>query len=144
MPVIHLTTPAGTFTNERRDELAEQLTTIVLTREGLPLIDFVRSTAWIYMHELSPAHVYHGGQSDGSPVTTVEVNAFDGGLDDTAKQGIINDFTDAITRAAEFPDSRSAPIYVIFRDIRPTDWGVFGTTITLNALHHPSPDAPPI
>ncbi|OLT53284.1 hypothetical protein BJF89_17680 [Corynebacterium sp. CNJ-954] len=144
MPIIHITAPAGTFNNHTRDELAEQLTTIALTHEGLPLTAFVRSTVWIYMHDLTPTHVYHGGQTARASVTTVEVNAFAGGLDDMAKEHIISDFTHAIKHAANMPDDAPAPVYILFRDIQPTNGGVFGSTISLDELRHPDPDARPI
>jgi phenylpyruvate tautomerase PptA (4-oxalocrotonate tautomerase family) len=144
MPLIHVTAPTGTFTDVARDRLADDLTTISLTHEGLPQTPFVRSTVWIYFHEPEPTRVYHGGRPGGTPVITVEINAFRGGLDAPAKQAIIHDVTVTIVRAAGLPLLAPAPVYVVFRHVDADDWGVFGSTTTLAELRNPDPDAPPL
>ncbi len=84
MPSIHVHSPAGTFSDAARDALAEELTVIALESEKLPMTPFVKSTAWIYFHELPPGHVYHGGKPGGTKVVSLEVNSFKGGLDEAA------------------------------------------------------------
>ena len=93
MPLIYLNCPANTFTNEAKSELANEITTIALKIEGLPNTPFVRSTVWIYINEYPAANVFHGGLSVGAKVISMEVNAFKGGLDRSAKRNLIEHFT---------------------------------------------------
>ncbi|WP_235036054.1 hypothetical protein [Curtobacterium sp. 18060] len=116
MPLIHISAPADVFHDRARDQLADDLTTLALTHEGLPLTPFVRSTTWIYFHEPASTHVYHGGSPGGTSVITVEISAFQGGLDRVKKRAIIRDTTDIVSHAAGFPADVPAPVYVIFRD----------------------------
>lgn len=144
MPLIHFRCPAGTFSRPTRDVLAEELTDIALDCEKLPATDFVKSTAWIYFHELPAENVYHGGKPGGAKVISLEVNAFEGGLDDAAKQAFIERFTAAIRKHTGIAPNAVAPIYILFRDVPASNWGVFGNRITLDELRAPDPAAKPV
>lgn len=85
MPLIHVHYPAGSLTTVARDALADELTSVALDCENLPATPFVKSTCWIYFHELPSDHVYHGGKSGGTQVISLEVNAFEGGLGPNGK-----------------------------------------------------------
>lgn len=144
MPLIHVTLPAGLLSDDARNALAEELTAIGLDCEGLTATPFVRSTAWVYFIEAPATHVYHGGRPGGRGVITVESNVFEGGLDVAAKRALFARYTAAVRRHARIPDGEVAPVYVIVREVRPEDWGVFSATTTLDDLRHPAPDAEPI
>ena len=144
MPLIHVRCPAGVLTDAARDALAEDLTAIGLECEGLTPTPFVRSTAWVFFYEAPATHVYHGGQPSGRAIISLETNVFEGGLDAAAKRSLFRRYTEAVRRHAAMPDDGIAPVYVIVRDVRPEDWGVFGTTIGLDDLRHPHPTASPI
>jgi phenylpyruvate tautomerase PptA (4-oxalocrotonate tautomerase family) len=144
MPLIHVHAPSGTFSPAARDLLAEELTVIALESEGLPMAPFVKSTTWIYFHELPPAAVYHGGQPGGTKVISVEINAFEGGLDTPAKLSLYKRFTDAIRRHAGIPEDTRAPVYIVFREVTPINWGVFGGTTRIEELRVAHPDEAPI
>jgi phenylpyruvate tautomerase PptA (4-oxalocrotonate tautomerase family) len=117
--------------------MAEELTTLALQVERLPDTASVRSTCWLYMHEYPVASVYHGGVPSVSNVISLEVNVFEGGLDNMAKQLLIKHFTACIQKHAQIRPDGFAPVYIIIRDVPETNWGVFGTTITLKDLHQP-------
>ncbi len=89
MPLIHVSAPTGMFSNAARDLLAEELTVIALESEKLPMAPFDKSTTWIYFHELPPGLIYHGGKPGGTQVISVEINAFEGGLDQAAKLSLL-------------------------------------------------------
>jgi phenylpyruvate tautomerase PptA (4-oxalocrotonate tautomerase family) len=144
MPLIHVICPIGTFLKSARDALAEELTEIALDCEQLPATSFVKSTLWITFDELPSENVYHGGKPGGTKVIAVEVNAFEGGLDDAAKQGLIERFTAAIRKHAGIAQDAVAPVYILFRDVQASDWGVFGRRITLDDIRTPDPAAKPI
>lgn len=144
MPKIFVTCPEGAFSREARDELAGRMTDIALECEELPGTPFVRSTVWIYFRELAAGYVYHGGAPGGTHVVSVEVNAFEGGLDASGKTQLIERFTDAIGTAAGMPPDGRVPAYIVIRDVPAANWGVFGRTVTLDELRNPDPDVQPI
>jgi phenylpyruvate tautomerase PptA (4-oxalocrotonate tautomerase family) len=65
MPLIHVYYPTGALSLPARDALADELTNVALDCEKLPTSPFVKSTTWIYFHELPSEHVYHGGKPRG-------------------------------------------------------------------------------
>ncbi|HDS9666980.1 tautomerase family protein [Klebsiella pneumoniae] len=145
MPLIYVNAPQNTFTDDQRDCLAEELTTIALDSEHLPSTPFVRSTTWIYFNEIPAARVYNGGKSEGTKIIALEVNAFEGGLNDQDKKSLIKRFTDAIKKYSVHSDKGDAtPVYIILRDVKDTNWGVFGDRITLDDLRNPPVDATPV
>ncbi|MDF7815150.1 tautomerase family protein [Hymenobacter sp. YC55] len=137
MPLLYLHCPENTFSAAAKEALADELTTIALATEQLPDTPFVRSTVWLYIHEYPAATVYHGGKSAGTRVISLEVNAFAGGHDNASKQALIQQFTEAFRHHAGLTDADRVPVYILFRDVPESNWGVFGTTITLHDLHHP-------
>jgi phenylpyruvate tautomerase PptA (4-oxalocrotonate tautomerase family) len=144
MPLIYLHCPEDTFSATARNEMAEELTSLALQVEGLPDTPFVRSTCWIYMHEYAAASVYHGGNPSTTKVISLEVNVFEGGLDNLARQLLIERFTACIRKHAGIVPNERTPVYIIIRDVPETNWGVFGKTIRLKDLHQPPVDAKPI
>jgi len=144
MPLIYVSCPENTFSAAAKDALAEELTSLALAIEQLPDTPFVRSTVWIYLHEYPAATVYHGGKSAGTKVISLEVNAFQGGHTISSKKELIERFTEAIRQHAGVATAALVPVYIIFRDVPESDWGVFGATTTLGDLHNPPADAPAI
>lgn len=104
----------------------------------------MRSTTWIYVNEYKPRLVYHGGRSAGTRVVSLELNAFEGGLDDTAKATLIAGITKLVRKYAGIRKADLVPVYVVFRDLPPSHFGVFGQTVTLDELRNPPADAPPV
>ncbi len=141
MPKIYLNCPIESFSAPAKNDLAEELTTIALSVENLPDTPFVRSTVWIYINEYPAANVYHGGVPFGTKVISLEVNTFEGGLDKTAKQLLIEKFTTSIRKNAGIKPDELAPVYIVIREVSESNWGVFGKTITLAELRNPPADA---
>ena len=144
MPLIYVNCPENTFSAAARAALADELTTIALATEHLPDTPYGRSKVWLYFHEYPAAAVYHGGQPAGTKVISLEVNAFQGGHDAASKQELIRQFTRAIGQHAGLAATDRVPVYLLFRDVPTTDWGVFGETMTLHDLQHPPTDAVPV
>lgn len=144
MPLIYVNYAAGTLSPAARDALAEELTDVALECERLPTTPFVKSTVWVYFNELPSDRIYHGGKPGGTQVISLEVNALEGGHDETSKQLLFKRFTQVIRKHAEIPQEAIAPIYIVLRDVPATNWGVFGGTITLEELYNPDPNAKPI
>ena len=65
----------------------------------------------------------------GTNVISLEINAFQGGHTAAYKQVLIQEFTEAIRRHAGIAQGALVPVYILFRDVPESDWGVFGATI---------------
>ena len=142
MPLIYLNYPVNTLSLEARDKLAEELTIIGLDCENLPATPFIRSTVWLYFNEFPSSHVYHNGRPGGTPVISLEVNVFAGGLDESAKRMLFERFTRAIRQHTDLTIGAGAPVYIVVRDVPPANFGVSGGTTTLDALRHSDPGTP--
>ncbi len=126
MPLIFLHYPRGTFSEAALNAMADQVTTIALRCEKLPNKPFVRSTVWIYDNELPAASVFVAGQPRGvgaadTNVISMEIKVFAGGLDDGAKQDLIEQVTDAVKLHAGLEAGKRAPIYIILTEIDPAN-----------------------
>lgn len=146
MPLIYLNCPQDTFDQPDKNKLADELTTIALQIEQLPNTPFVRSTCWIFFNEIKANNIYKGGEAiiSDDKIISMEVNVFKGGLDTIQKGRLIEEFTACIRRYLSIPDDKVTTLYIIIKDIREEDWGVFGSRITLHDLKNPPEDATPI
>lgn len=140
MPLIHIYCPKSTFETPAKNAMLEELTTIALKIEGLPDNDFVRSTAWTYIHEIEVANCFKAGKPYNANGVLVEVNVFKGGLDFDRKGLLIDKFTQIIKGKI----STKVPIYVLIRENETQDWGILGKRITMDNLFNPQPDALPL
>jgi phenylpyruvate tautomerase PptA (4-oxalocrotonate tautomerase family) len=82
--------------------------------------------------------------SAGTKVISLEVNAFEGGLDRLAKQLLIERFKTSFQKHAGLKPDKLAPVYIVIRDVPGSNWGVFGKTLALEDLRNPPADAKPI
>jgi len=144
LPKIHLHYPEGAFNATTLNSLAEELTSIGLECERLPDTPFVRSTVWIYAREYASNRVFVGGAPGRTQVISIEVNVFEGGLSDAAKQVLIERFTAAVGKHTGLSSGERCPVYVLIRESSPSNWGIFGDRITLDQLRHPAVDALPV
>jgi phenylpyruvate tautomerase PptA (4-oxalocrotonate tautomerase family) len=144
MPLIYITSPSGTFPDGVRDALAEELTVTALEAEKLPTTGFDKSTTWIYFVDVPPTKVFHGGQPSGTRVVSVEVNCFQGGLNQEAKDQLYKQFTNAIAKHAGFDPGERVPVYVVLREVDPRNWGVFGGRTSIEELRVAHPELAPI
>ncbi len=144
MPKIYLHYPEHAFSDEALTSLADELTTISLECENLPNTPFVRSTVWIYANEYPTQRIFVGGAPSGPRVISLEVNVFEGGLEDAAKGTLIERFTESVARHACMHAGKRRLVYVLIKESKASNWGIFGERITLDALRHPPADALPI
>lgn len=140
MPLTYIHCPSGIFDNEAKNAMVAELTTIALKIEGLPDNDFVRSTAWTYIHEYDQTNCFKGGKPLNANGITVEINVFKGGLDFQRKGILISGFTEIIQRFTP----TSTPVYILIRENETEDCGVLGNRITLDELFNPAEGAKPI
>jgi phenylpyruvate tautomerase PptA (4-oxalocrotonate tautomerase family) len=144
MPLIHVHSPVGTFSDAARDALAEELTVTVRELEKLPMAQYNKSTTWVYFHDVPPSHVYHGGKPGGTNIIALEVNYFEGGLDEAAKRMLYQRFTQSIGKYGGMSGEARVPAYILLREMAPVNWGVFGATTKIEELRVPRPDEAPL
>ena len=144
MPKIYMHYPSGAFSNAALQLLAEELTTAGLECEHLPNTPFVRSTVWIYMNEYQQDLVFVAGRPSQTPVISLEVNVFEGGLNDDAKGQVVKRFTALVAKHLGLADGHRCPAYVLIRESKASNWGVFGNRITLESLRNPPADTVPV
>jgi phenylpyruvate tautomerase PptA (4-oxalocrotonate tautomerase family) len=144
MPKVFISYPAGTFSEDALDALAEEITTTGLECEKLPDTPYVRSNIWVYANEYAAERVYHGGKPLGTKVISLEVNCVQGALDADSRKELIVRFTSVVGKHAGIPPQERVPVYIVIRDVPPPSWGMFGKPITLEGLRNPPMDAKPV
>jgi hypothetical protein len=73
MPKLIMHSPAGTFDEVDRQQIAEALTALGLDCEALPPSPMVCSTVWTYFAEYSSDSVFMGGAAAYLPVVTLQI-----------------------------------------------------------------------
>lgn len=144
MPKIFINYPAGAFSQDALDSLANELTSVGLECEKLSDTPFVRSNIWIYAQEYETSKVYHSGMHGGTKVISIEVNCLEGALDADAKKDMIARFTVAVGKHAGLPTRERVPVFVLIRDVPSANWGMFGRPVTLDTVRNPLSGAEPV
>ncbi|MFB4304341.1 4-oxalocrotonate tautomerase family protein [Actinomadura sp. NTSP31] len=134
MPMIDLTLPSGTLTDDAKAELMQDLTGILLRWEGAdPGNKAAESIAWTFVHE--PALVTVAGRPAAEPRYRVEVGVPQATLDDDAKAGLVAEVTEQVLRA-EDAGRKPAPadrlrVWVIVNEVADGNWGGAGRIFRL-------------
>lgn len=136
MPVMDVTFPAGVLDTEQKDELADELTAILLRAERAPDTQFFRDVTWVYFHELPAAHVYTAGKPVEADQARfrVEVITPEGALSDRRRAEAVENMTAAVKRIAGIPDEESLRVFVMCREIAEGSWGAAGAIVQFQAL----------
>lgn len=134
MPMIDLTLPSGTLSDDSKAELMETLTRTLLKWEGAePGNEAAESIAWTFLHE--PDLVTVAGRPARRPRYRVVVGVPQATLDDDAKAGLVAEVTEQVLRAER--DGRDpAPedgfrVWVIVNEIPDGNWGGAGRVFRL-------------
>ncbi|WP_329084293.1 MULTISPECIES: tautomerase family protein [unclassified Streptosporangium] len=134
MPMIDLTMPSGTLTDDGKAELMETLTRTLLKWEGAePGNKAAESIAWTFLHE--PSLVTVAGRPVRQPHYRVVLGVPQATLDDDAKAGLVAEVTERILRA-EKNGRDPAPedgfrVWVIVNEITDGNWGGAGRIFRL-------------
>lgn len=134
MPMIDLTVPRGTLSDEAMTELMATLTRTLLKWEGAaPGNKAAESIAWTFLHE--PTLVTVAGQPAQQPRYRVVVGVPQATLDDDAKQGLVAEVTEQVLRAEKEgrdPGPTDAfRVWVIVNEIADGNWGGAGRIFRL-------------
>jgi phenylpyruvate tautomerase PptA (4-oxalocrotonate tautomerase family) len=134
MPLIDLTCPAGTFTDEARTALANDLTTALLRAERAPDTEFFRSITWAYVHELPEGMVLVGGQPVTQPMFRVEATVPQGALSERRKAEFVSEATRAVLDAAGLGESDGLRVWVLVYEVPEGNWGAAGDVVHFEQL----------
>ena len=144
MPLMFVNYPEGTFTQEAIDKLGMQFTEFGREAEKIPKTEYLFSTTFVYFRPYPKELVFHGGKSGGTNVVSIELSAYEGGIDAAAKKKLIENMTKAVGEASGLSKDDLHPVYVLTHDISAINWGFFGKTITLEDLLAEPADRPPV
>ena len=133
MPKMFVHTPKGTLSVDARAAAAAELTDLGMSCERLADTDKVRQGVWVFFSEHDAHSAFSGGAVAVGPLMVVVVYALQGGLDEASKTRLINETTAILGRHAGLGDA-PAPVYVVIRETPETDWGMYGSQVSLGAL----------
>ncbi|MGW3567119.1 tautomerase family protein [Streptomyces sp. NPDC000941] len=127
MPMIRLTAPPGSLTEEGRKSVQRELAAVLLRWEGAPDTAFFRAQAWSYLVELPD-----GAQTtaeDDVPRFLVEVTVPQGALSERRKAGLIEDATKTVLDAAGLSPADALRVWVLVHEQPDGTWGAGGSVI---------------
>ena len=133
MPMIRLTVPPGSLTEEGRKTVQRELAAVLLRWEGAPDTAFFRAQAWSYLVELP-----EGAQTtaeDDAPRFLVEVTVPQGALSERRKAGLVEDATRTVLAAAGLSQAADAlRVWVLVHDQPDGTWGAGGSVVRYTDL----------
>jgi phenylpyruvate tautomerase PptA (4-oxalocrotonate tautomerase family) len=134
MPMIDLTLPRGTLSDDAKAKLMETLTRTLLKWEGAqPGNKAAESIAWTFVHE--PTLVTAAGHPARRPRYRVVLGVPQATLDNDAKEGLVGEVTEQVLRAEKdgrdpAPEDASR-VWVIINEITDGNWGGGGRIFRL-------------
>lgn len=132
MPMIRLTVPSGSLTEEGRRTVQRELAAVLLRWEGAPDTEFFRAQAWSYLVELP-----EGAQTtaeDDAPRFLVEVTVPQGALSERRKAGLVDEATQTVLDAAGLDRADALRVWVLIHEQADGTWGAGGSVIRYSDL----------
>ncbi|QIZ01707.1 4-oxalocrotonate tautomerase family protein [Streptomyces sp. S1D4-11] len=127
MPMIRLTVPAGSLTEEGRESVRSDLAAVLLRWEGAPDTAFFRAQAWSYLVELP-----EGAQTtaeDDEPRFLVDVTVPQGALSERRKAGLVEEATRTVLEAAGLSRAEALRVWVLVHEQPDGTWGAGGSVV---------------
>ncbi|MFE3193009.1 4-oxalocrotonate tautomerase family protein [Nocardia sp. NPDC059240] len=132
MPMIHLTLPAGTLSEQARAELSKTLPTTLLKWEGAPDNAFFRAQAWCRIEEVTDGGFAALG--DDLPRFRVDVTVPEGALSDRRKAGLVAEVTENVLTAAGLGQADALRVWVLINEQAEGTWGAAGGIVNFKEL----------
>ncbi|MFF3663698.1 tautomerase family protein [Streptomyces olivochromogenes] len=127
MPMIRLTVPPASLTEEGRETIQRDLAAVLLRWEGALDTSFFRAQAWSYLVELP-----EGAQTtaeDDEPRFLVDVTVPQGALSERRKAGLVEDATKTVLAAAGLAPDDALRVWVLVHEQPEGTWGAGGSVI---------------
>ena len=135
MPIFELTYPEGAIARDTREDLVEELTTVLLRAERAPDTEFFRNITWSYVHELPEGRVNAAGRPVAEPTFKLEVTTPEGALSDRRREELVREATRAIREATGIAEEEALTrIWVINHEVTEGRWGAGGQVIKFQQL----------
>jgi phenylpyruvate tautomerase PptA (4-oxalocrotonate tautomerase family) len=134
MPMIDLTYPKGSISEDARADLLEELATKLLAAEKAPDTDFFRSITWVYANEVDPESLAVGGRPGGEPRFRVQITVPEGALSDRRKGILVDAVNQAVLKAAGLAESEGLRVWTLIRDVPDGNWGAAGEQVRYQQL----------
>jgi phenylpyruvate tautomerase PptA (4-oxalocrotonate tautomerase family) len=135
MPIFELTYPQGALSPETREDLVEELTTVLLRAERAPDTEFFRNITWSYVHELPDGAVNAAGRPISAPTFRVDVTTPEGALSDRRREELVAGATRAIREAAGIAEEEALTrVWVLMHEVAEGSWGAGGQVIKFKQL----------
>ncbi|RZB17493.1 4-oxalocrotonate tautomerase [Streptomyces sp. F001] len=127
MPMIRLTAPTGSLTEQGRTTIQRDLAAVLLRWEGAPDTAFFRAQAWSYLVEL-PESAQTTAEDD-APRFLVEVTVPQGALSERRKAGLVEDATKTVLAAAGLTADDALRVWVLVHEQPDGTWGAGGSVV---------------
>ncbi|MGW7694437.1 tautomerase family protein [Streptomyces asiaticus] len=127
MPMIRLTVPTGSLTDQGRTTIQRDLAAVLLRWEGAPGTAFFRAQAWSYLVEL-PAGAQTTAEDDASRFL-VEVTVPQGALSERRKAALVEDATKTVLAAAGLSSQDALRVWVLVHEQPDGTWGAGGSVV---------------
>ena len=134
MPIMDVTYPQGALTDDAREELVEDLTTVLLRAERAPDTDFFRNVTWVYLHELPQDAVRSAGKPVPAPTFRVDVTTPEGALSDRRRKELVGEATRVVREHAGIPEEEALRVWVLCHEVAEGSWGAGGHVVEFQAL----------
>ena len=131
MPIMDVTYPEGALSADARDELVEELTTVLLRAERAPDTEFFRSVTWVFVHELPATHVYTAARPAEAPIFRIDTTTPQGALSDRRREELV---VAAVRRIADVPEDELLRVFVLCHEVDEGSWGAAGQVVRFAAL----------
>jgi phenylpyruvate tautomerase PptA (4-oxalocrotonate tautomerase family) len=134
MPLLDLTFPEGTLSDDAKRELPGKMAEALLRAERAPDTEFFRRISWTHLHEL-PAGAQHtadGPATEGQII--VQATTPQGALSDRRRAELVSDITDLVLEATGWGDDDRLRVWVLCREIDEGSWGAGGGVIQFEQL----------
>ena len=134
MPLIDVFYPAGTFTEEARTALAEELTTVMLRAERAPDTEFFRNITWVHLHEQPEGTMIAAGRPVAAPVFRIQPTVPKGALSERRKAELVAEATRVVSDAAGLSEADGLRVWVIINEVPDGNWGAGGQVVQFEQL----------
>jgi phenylpyruvate tautomerase PptA (4-oxalocrotonate tautomerase family) len=134
MPLIDLFYPAGTFTAEARNELVDELTTVMLRAERAPDTEFFRTITWVHVHEQPDGTMLAAGRPVEAPVFRVQATVPQGALSERRKAELVSEATRVVSEAAGLDGDGARRVWVLINEVPDGNLGAGGQVVQFEQL----------
>jgi phenylpyruvate tautomerase PptA (4-oxalocrotonate tautomerase family) len=134
--MIDVTLPEAALSEDRRNALADRLTTTLLKWEGAAEIPFSRQITLVYFDERRAGTVYVAGEQASEPRYRVLVTIPEGSItDDERKAGLVEEITrDVLAADGSEGDEAAFRVWVFIHEVPDGHWAGAGRVFRLRDI----------